>query len=983
MKQQNFQHIIAWSVFVLSLSVYFLTLEPTVSLWDCGEFISSAYRLENTHPPGAPLYMLLGRLFSLLAPDSSSVALYINALSAVASAFTVFFLFKIIYLFLSKQISVTDKKQTNFALSVSTAGALIFAFTDSFWFSALEAEVYALSVFFTALTLWLMLKYESEQDSNYAVRYLILVAFLTGLSVGVHLLNLLVIPAFVLIYHFKNHTVNFKSVLKFFFIGIFALFFVQYIMLKGSVKLAGFFELFFVNTLGLPFHSGLIFFLILIFGTIIFALFYTYKKRLPLLHHIILMFGMILIGFSSYFTVLIRANANPPVNENNPNNIFALETYLNRDQYGTKPLFYGANFMAEYASDKNGMRLKTYPYKYIKDSTTYKRIRKKIPKYHYKNGRTIFPRMHSRNPSHIKSYRLWGGIPPDAEELTFKQNIRFFLTYQLGQMYFRYLMWNFSGRQNDILGHGHFQKGNFISGFEELDKYMIGRENTQRKSDKSRNTYYILPFLFGIIGIISILRKAKKDFIILLTLFIFTGLAVVVFLNQEPYQARERDYAYVGSFMIFIVWIAFGLFAFFNFLSKFIYRNQQIREQITSGIFMIILFILPAQMLYQNYDDHNRAGRTIIRDAAHDLLASCAPNAILFVNADNDTFPLWYMQEVEGYRTDVRVINMSLLNAEWYINSLRKKAYLSDALKLTLSSDKYEESKREIVHIYSDISKVKQFKMQTVKDDYVMLPDILKFIASDADSSKIISGKTITYYTPSRKFALKINNHNLLKTTQFSALEQSKFQDYIYWDIKSDFLYKSNLAVLDITASNPLRPIYFSRTIEKRDFIGLKPYCRQEGMLYHLVSFRTDSSEFALNPDVQYNLLMSEFAYQKTNNTVLVNYDIRRFLRMIELKDIYTETAKSLIQAGKKAQAEAVLDRLLQIFPPKQFVYNDNFIDIAKLYEKIGAFSKSDKLNRQIQHNLKTELNYINRQEEPFRHFLAGRKEKISTFLLH
>ncbi len=700
-KFKKFNLIAGWVTFAIAAFTYISTMEPTASLWDCGEFIATSYKLEVGHPPGAPLFMLVQKVVSLLAfGDVTKVAMMMNLTSALASAFTILFLFwsisyiaRKILLKVSKNDELTDG-QLIAVLGSAFVGALAYTFSDSFWFSAVEAEVYAMSSLFTAVVFWAILKWDEHADEKHADRWLILIAYLMGLSIGVHLLNLLVIPAIALIYYFRKYkptTVGALLVLGGSFV---VLAFVMYGVIQGLVSIGSGFELFFVNTLGLPFDTGFLFFLIALIGGIIYALYYTKKKNKPALHSSVLALLMIIIGYSSFAMIVIRSSVDPPIDENNPENTFALKSYLNREQYGDKPLIYGQYYDADPIDQK-------IEYTYIRGKDKYIKVKKTNPKYIYDPARTtIFPRMFSSDGNHISAYKEWGGVK-NGELPSFGNNIRFFLTYQVGFMYMRYFMWNFVGKQNDIQGHGGPLHGNWLSGIKFIDNALVAPQDKlpdKWKNRASRNMYFFLPLILGLIGLIYQFEKEKNSFWVVLILFLMTGLAIVVYLNQTPYQPRERDYAYVGSFYAFAIWIGLAVLAVYEWTRK--YLSDKPRAIASTAL----LALVPVLMGVQNWDDHNRAHRYHTRDYASDYLNSCAKNAILFTYGDNDTFPLWYAQEVEGIRTDVRDVNLSLFSTDWYTNQMRRKAYDSDPLPINIEEDKYKMGTRDVVFVKENLN---------------------------------------------------------------------------------------------------------------------------------------------------------------------------------------------------------------------------------------------------------------------------------------
>ncbi len=698
-KYKFYNNITAWVIFFTALITYFLTVEPTVSLWDCGEFTASSYKLEVGHPPGAPLFMLLGRFFSLFAPTINEVALMNNYVSVLSSAFTILFLFWTVTYFAKKLIVKNDKISVSSTIAIMAsgfAGALAYTFSDTFWFSAVEAEVYANSSLFTAVVFWSILKWESISDEKYSNRWLIFIAYMMGLSIGVHLLNLLAIPAIVFVYYFKKYKVTDKGIFYASLLSVVLVAFLMYGIIQGYVLLASKFELMFVNGFGLGYNSGLFAFIIITVGGLIYGIYYSLKKKKVILNTIFTGVTVILIGYSTFSIIMIRSNANPPMDENNPENVFSLLSYLNREQYGSRPLLYGQHYDTDFERTSNG-EVKSKPrYTYIPFEGKYMKTEKTNPEYIYdSDGKTIFPRMYNRDKLHISAYQLWGNVTP-GEKPTFGNNVRFFFSYQLGHMYFRYFMWNFSGRQNNLQSHGQILKGRFITGINFIDKLMIGDQTDlpqRMKNDKSRNVYYMLPLLLGLIGLFFIYKKDKRSFIIIFLLFFFTGIAIVFYLNQTPYQPRERDYAYAGSFYSFTIWIGLGIAAIYNFLKTKI--NLKIVLLLTS----LSAIPVPLIMAVQNWDDHDRSGRYTARDMAKNYLDSCEENAILFTYGDNDTFPLWYVQEVEGYRTDIKVVNLSLLGTDWYINQMRTQTYDASPVPFKMDHKLYREGVRDAVYV--------------------------------------------------------------------------------------------------------------------------------------------------------------------------------------------------------------------------------------------------------------------------------------------
>ncbi|MEK6616362.1 MAG: DUF2723 domain-containing protein, partial [Bacteroidota bacterium] len=740
-KYQKFNNIVGWVVFIVSAFVYLSTIESTASFWDCGEYIACSYKLEVGHPPGAPLFIMLGRIFSLFAfGDTSKVAFMINTMSGLCSAGTILFLFWTITYFTKKIVlkggaEFTDGK-IYAILGSGLVGAIAYTFSDSFWFSAVEGEVYAMSSFFTAVVFWAVLKWERIADEPHADRWIVLIFFLLGLAIGVHLLGILVIPLFVFVYYFKKYKTTRNGFIIAGIVSLVMLGFVQSIVIPGVVSLSAKFELFFVNTMGMPFNSGTIFYFMALIGAIVWGLRYTMKRKKVMWNTALLCFTALLIGYSSFFVLIIRSKANTPIDENNPENAISLLSYLNREQYGDWPILFGQDYNAPlyygndddpaaesmYSVDKNDQTPHYVNGKpiYVRDDKAGKYViaddrKDQIPNYDKRFCR-FFPRMWSQQGSHESAYKAWGDIqgtpvkvrnPSTGEHETlmrptFGENFSYFLKYQVVHMYLRYFMWNFAGRQNDVQGHGIEStsriEGNWISGIPFLDEMRLGSQDNLPESvtrSNANNKFYFLPLLLGLIGLMFQYKRDKENWFMVMLMFMLTGFAIVIYLNQYPYQPRERDYAYAASFYGFAIWIGMGVAAISEFLGKKV-SNEKVRAIATT---VICLLAVPVIMAKEGWNDHNRSNRYTCRDFAAAYLNSCAQNAILFTNGDNDTFPLWYVQEVEGVRTDVRVINLSLANTDWYIDQLRSQQYDSDPIPLLLDQSKYAQGNRDFVPI--------------------------------------------------------------------------------------------------------------------------------------------------------------------------------------------------------------------------------------------------------------------------------------------
>jgi hypothetical protein len=712
-----------WILFLVAAVVYLLTIEPTSSFWDCGEFIATAYKLEVGHPPGAPFFMILGRFFTLFAGGNEmAVAKSMNVLSALSSAFTILFLFWTITHLVRKFYNHTAGCTTSQMITIMGAGAvgaLAYTFSDTFWFSAVEAEVYATSSLFTAFVFWAMLKWENIADEPHANRWIILIALLAGISIGIHLLNLLTIPALVFIYFFRKYTFSWSGFAAAVGVSIALLAIVLYVVIPGIPYFGSRFELLFVNAFNLPYFTGVAFYILLFVGLIIFGIYYTYRKGQVLWNTIILALFVIFIGYSSYAVILIRSVANTPLDESNPETMFLLQSYLNREQYGDRPLAYGAYFNARPTAMSAGKKT------YVRTDEGYREIQKDR-KYEYdSNFEGFFPRMWSSQSNHTDEYIYWGKLDesrlynirtdkngqPITGQLgqvqfdrskpkdrpTFGENLRFFFRYQVGYMYMRYFMWNFAGRQNDLQGHGELTKGNWISGIRFIDEARLGPQDNLPGSivnNWAHNRYYMLPLLLGLVGMFFHFRRHLKDAWVVSLLFILTGLAVVVYLNQYPLQPRERDYAYAGSFYAFAIWIGLGVVGLIEAIGK------KLKHPVVPALVVAVtLLAVPVLMAAENWDDHDRSDRYTARDFARNYLNSCDEDAIIYTNGDNDTFPLWYVQEVEGFRTDVRVVNLSYLTADWYIEQMTYAFYDSDPLPINLTKEQYLAGSRDYAYL--------------------------------------------------------------------------------------------------------------------------------------------------------------------------------------------------------------------------------------------------------------------------------------------
>jgi len=739
---RRYNLILGWSVFLVSLVVYLLTMEPTASFWDCGEFIATAYKMEVGHPPGAPFFMILGRFFTLFAGGNiAKVAVTMNILSATASAFTILFLFWTLSHLIRKFFPREEWTSPRAMITIfgsAVVGSLAYTFSDSFWFSAVEAEVYSTSSLFTAVVFWAILKWENNADEPRANRWLILIAYLMGLSIGVHLLNLLAIPAIGLVYYFRKYTPSFKGIIGALLASVAILGVVNYMLIPGLTNLAGKFELLFVNNFGLPFNTGVVFYGAVLMALLVFGIYFTHKKGQVLWNTIILSLFVIVVGYSSYSIIVIRSAANTPLDESNPDTVFSLLSYLNREQYGDNPLVYGAFFNSRPNAMDEGNST------WYKGEDSYYKV-KRSRKYKYDpEMKGVFPRMWSSQERHANEYMYWGKLneadlydvrrdqegnpvpsrtggysydhnrPIDIP--TFGQNMRFFFRYQVGYMYMRYFMWNFAGRQNDIQGHGELTKGNWISGIKFIDSARLGPQTQQPDmiaKNPANNKYYLLPLILGLLGAVYHYRKLNKDFWVVGLLFVLTGFAILVYLNQYPLQPRERDYAYSGSFYAFAIWIGMGVAALLDWVGK---KNKSVI--LSGGVVLASFVLVPGLMAKENWDDHDRSHRYTAPAFAKNFLNSLRPNAIMFTNGDNDTFPLWYVQEVEDFRTDVRIVNLSYLTADWYIEQMKSTYYDSEGLPISMTRKQYQQGVRDFAYLVDNAGVLVKEKYQTNLEKY-------------------------------------------------------------------------------------------------------------------------------------------------------------------------------------------------------------------------------------------------------------------------
>ena len=984
-KQLN--SIVGWLTFLVAAITYLLTIEPTASFWDCGEFITTSFKLEVGHPPGAPFFMILGRFFTIFGGDPSNAAVMINAMSALASAFTILFLFWTIT-HLSKKLIKAEGEyslgQTIAILGSGVVGALAYTFSDTFWFSAVEGEVYASSSLFTALVFWAILKWEDSADEPHANRWIIFIAYLMGLSIGVHLLNLLAIPAIVFVYYFRKYKVTRNGILLSLAVSFLILGVVMYAIIPGVITIATWFELMFVNGLGLPFNTGVIIYALLLVAAIVYGIIYTVRKKMVLWNTVLLSFVVILIGYSSFAMIVIRSSANPPMDQNSPDNVFSLLGYLNREQYGDRPLFYGQYYntpLDRYVDDK--------PY-YIQKGGKYVVADMREKPVFDSNLSTIFPRMYSREGSHIEQYKMWGGIKGRKVQVTddegqsktiqiptFGENLTFFLRYQVGHMYFRYFMWNFSGRQSDIQSHGEITNGNWITGINFVDAQRLGDQKTlpqEFKNNKGRNAYYLLPLILGIIGIVFMYNRGmegRRDLWTVFLLFFMTGLAIVLYLNQSPLQPRERDYAYAGSFYAFTIWIGIGVLALYEGLKK--YLSDVPSAAISGGL---ALLLVPVIMAAENWDDHDRSNRYTARDFGANYLNTCAPNAVIFTNGDNDTFPLWYNQEVEGVRTDVRVCNLSYFQTDWYIDQMKSKAYESDPLPISFNHDQYVQGNRDVVYLMED---------PRLKGS-VELKKAIEFVKDENPRTKLEQADFASYI-PSKKLFMVVDKAAVIKNKVVEPQDYDKIVDTLEIDFSNKhYITKDELMVLDMIANNNWeRPIYFAITIGREKYLNLQDYFQLEGLAYKLVPIKSASDDSGINMGkvnsrLMYQNVMDNFKWGNMESPD-VYIDENNSRMMMNIRNTFNRLAETLVAEGQNDKATKVLDRCVELIPHKVVPYNYFSMMMSETYFKAGQPEKGKEIINTMMTSYKEQLDYFFLLKKNMRNSVDEEVQRILYFM--
>ena len=1026
-------NILGWVAFLIASFVYCSTIEPTASFWDCPEFITTGYLLEVGHPPGAPFFMLTANLFSQFASDATQVARMVNTMSALLSAACILFLFwSITHLVRRLLIDRWEELTTAKMIAIEASGlvgALIYTFSDTFWFSAVEGEVYAYSSCFTAVVFWLILKWEDHADEPDSDRWLILITYMTGLSIGVHLLNLLCIPAIVLVYYYKRYPdADLKGSLIALFVSVVIVAAVLYGVVPGIITVGGWFELFFVNTLGMPFNTGVIIYLIILVASVLWAIWETYADKSVMRGNISFLLAvgmlgipfygygwsaavigivvlallylclnfkkkgvavvtnrikntalccmlMLMIGYSTYALIVVRSASNPPMDQNSPEDIFTLGNYLSRDQYGDRPLFYGQAYTSQVALDIEGNmcipRMKT-------GAPIYQKVEKHSPdepdkyfvvrtkdSYEYAQN-MLFPRMY--DSGHTQAYEDWmGGVDGNVKDYdrcgqivsvkmpTFLENIRFFLSYQCNFMYWRYFMWNFAGRQNDIQGNGELEHGNWITGFSSIDEMMLGNQELlpdELKENKGHNVFYCMPLLLGLLGLFWQAYKGKKgiqQFWVVFFLFFMTGLAIVIYLNQTPMQPRERDYAYAGSFYAYAIWCGMGVAAIIDFITRKLLRNKE--NVALAAVIGIAALLVPVQMASQTWDDHDRSGRYTCRDFGQNYLNSLQEtgNPIIFTNGDNDTFPLWYNQDVEQVRTDARVCNLSYIQTDWYIDQMVRPAWNSPSLPITWPRIDYCSGRNEYVTVNPELKNqiLEYFKQDPVAaakqfgDDPFEVKNVLaRWVRGIEDNDEMHCIPTDTLYLNIDREAVLKSGMMLPKDSAGNVVIPERMAISL---AGKRALYKGDLMLLEMVAnSNWTRPLYVAMTVGKENYMNLGENFIQEGLVNRITPFHTNESN-NFDTEKVYNNLMTKFKYGGLEKPGL--YLDETVSRMCAThRRLFGTLLLHLIQEGKLDQAKKAVAYAEKVIPTYNvpMTYMNGGADFAEAYYKLGMNKKAE-----------------------------------------
>ncbi|WP_295792769.1 DUF2723 domain-containing protein [Mucilaginibacter sp.] len=919
MQYNKINNLLGWLCFVIASITYILTLEPSVSFWDCGEFISCAYRLQVAHQPGYPLFAMLGKVFSLLSfGNNAKVPYFTNMGSAIASGATIMFLFWSITAIAKKMLApkpgeADDQSRTILIMGAGLVGALAFTYTDTFWFSAVETIVFALSMLCTAVVFWAILKWDAHADEPGADKWLVFIAYVIGLSIGIHLLNLLTIPAIAMVYYFRRgRNVNVGGAIGTFLIGVLILVFVQYGIRGYTIKIAAYFDLFFVNNLGLGFWSGAMVWFLIIVGILVAGIMYSIRNKKPLMNLAFLCVSFVYLGYGSFAYIPIRAAAGTNLDNSHPDNAFILYGYLNRIQYGENPLLFGQYFDAKPKVDENGSPIQNEGSTiYRKGKTKYEDAGKRTT-YQYDHT-TFLPRMYSSDGQDPQFYRQWLQMDENAAP-TFSDNIKWMVSWQMYQMYWRYFLWNFVGRYNDLDGQqsmvgvdGNWTSG-ILDGGKHLPKSVVGGPKIPGQGIQLGTTYtplYALPLIIGLLGAAYHFQRKKRDALVVLLLFFFTGLAIVLYVNQPSIQPRERDYSYVGSFYAFAIWIGLGVVALAELIR--LKANAKTAAVVATGV---CLLAAPVVMAKQEWKAHDRSTKMTPHDMAYNYLISCPKNAILFTYGDNDTYSLWYDQEVEGIRPDVRIVNLSLFTGDWYIHQMQGKMNESEPLPITMPYDKYKEGVRDV--IYFDDKKIA---------DPVEVKEVFDFISSDNRAAQVQfqPGGSYENYLPTKNFKITINPDDVLKNNVITPEQKDKLATVMQWKYTSNYVTKENLAMLDILAHNNWkRPICFTTTIGNENLIGLQQYLYKEGFTYRLLPLRPDTSTRdqlgKINSLVMYENIMTKFKFGNFKTAKYLDHESTTMFYPV-MVTTFLDLADGLVKDGHPDLALKALHKFDDVMP--------------------------------------------------------------------
>ncbi len=968
MNYRKINNLFGWATGIISLFVYLSTMEPTVSFWDCGEFLSCAYKLEVGHSPGAPFFMLLQRLFAIFSGNgattggaSTSAAIAINSLSAVTSALTCLFLFWTIT-HLAKKLLVSGKEepttnQVALIIGAGLVGAFANTFSDTFWFSAVEAEVYATSSFFTAITFWAVLKWENVADNKHADRWLVFIAYLIGLSVCVHLLNLLTIPAVAMVYYFRRYEATTKGTFLAFIIGCAILGFVQFGVIQYIPRIASKFDILFTNGFGMPFDTGALIFLIILVALLVFGLIFAKKKQNVTLHTGLLCLIFIIIGYSSYITAIVRSRADVPIDMTNPDNPISFLDYVNREQFGQQPIFFGPYFTSRYEElDTSG---KLYSQSKVNGKDRYDIVgTKRVPIYRGSESH-FFPRVWDQEGNHVNFYKSFLNLK-DGEEPSSSDNLKYFFGYQMNWMWWRFFMWNFAGRQNDLEGQLDPQRGNWISGIGPIDQ-MRGLGDTEAmgagytKND-AHNKLYFLPFILGILGLVYQFNRKKNDGMIVLTLFFFTGIAIGIFLNMNPLQPRERDYAFAGCTYTFTIWIGLGVLMVNEWMQKVL--KGDMGTYATTGVCMLAVPVLMAKV---EWKDHDRSKKTLAHDVALNTLSACAPNAVLFTFGDNQTYPLWYIQEIEGFRKDVRIINTSLLGIDWYVDQLNYKTNDADAVPMMWKKENYNGDRGNIVPYHKNA--------QIPDNQFINLIDVCKFMNSNEPDAKVTMGGGEYNYMPTKNFFVPtMSKDELVKNGLAYPEDTVNIINEMKFVYPKDAAYKSDLAILNIIAAVARegwkRPLYFDAGLRQGDYGGTGDFLRLEGTVYRLLPYKfvdsiknTQQILGTVNTRKSYDLFM-HYKWGGADRTD-VYFDEPNRHEFVTYRMDASSIANALTAEGKKDKAVQVLDNVMKGITEESYYYDYTAYFIAAAYYRAGDIAKGQALTKKIIRNSEDDLMWV------------------------